>query len=45
MRDVSTPETNEIQFQISLLSIAFPGTAERQTKELEKLLSQTEAVR
>ena len=45
MRDASSSETNEIQFQISLLSIAFAGTADRQTQELEQLLAQTETVR
>jgi hypothetical protein len=41
MPDVS----QELQFQISLLSIALPGAAEPQTRELEELLSQTESAR
>lgn len=40
MRAISTPpESNEISFQISLLNIALPCAAERQTRELEDLLA------
>lgn len=40
---LTPPQSSEILFQISLLHIALPGAAERQARELEKLLDEQRA--